>query len=349
MNDKAGKVIILATSPKSHGGVSAVLNAYRSGQQWKQYHVVWIATHLDGSPLTKMAYMVVALIRFLVLIPFYDAVHIHSGIGVSPKRKQVFFIIAGCFHKKRIIHLHIGDQIADPEQIRLYRSMLEQADCVVALSEKWKAFILSHFQVKGDVRVIYNPCPGIMPVAVEQRKPYIFFAGTINRNKGYKDLILAFASIASRYPQWKLVLAGVGEMEEAIRFASEHLQSGQIQFVGWTQGEKKARLYAEASVFCLPSYAEGLPMSVLEAWAYGTPVVCTPVGALEEIVEDGVNVLLFPAGDTARLAQLLEQLINNNALRESLAANASRLTEQFSSRAINEQVARLYADVLNRK
>ncbi len=347
MSDRQGKVIILATSPKTHGGISAVLNAYRSGEQWKRYHVVWIATHIDRSPVVKLAYMAVALMRFLFLIPFYDAIHIHSGVGVSPRRKRVFFILAGWLHKKRIVHVHLGEQIAEPEQMQLYRPLLEEADCIVVLSEKWKTFVQSHFRVKGEVRVIYNPCPDVWPVAVTKRKPYILFAGTINPNKGYKDLILAFAAIVMRNPQWKLVLAGTGEMDEAHRFASQHLSPGQVTFVGWVQGEAKACLYAEASVFCLPSYAEGFPMSVLEAWSYGTPVVCTPVGALTEIVEDETNVLLFPPGDTTRLTQLLDRMLSDSTLRASLAVEANKLAERFTPRTINEQVGRMYADVLN--
>lgn len=77
-------------------------------------------------------------------------------------------------------------------------------------------------------------------------------------------------------------------------------------FLGWVSGEAKDNAFKEAMIFCLPSYAEGFPMSVLDAWSYGLPVITTPVGGIPDVAQDGVNMLLFNPGDIDMLAKQMK-------------------------------------------
>ena len=112
---------------------------------------------------------------------------------------------------------------------------------------------------------------------------------------------------------------------------------------GWVSGEDKDRLFSCARAFCLPSYAEGLPMAVLEAFAYGLPVITTPVGAIPDIADNGQNVLLFDCGDVDELANSIEKLISDRVLRERLADNGRELaTTVFSQETVSNQIAGIY-------
>ena len=88
------KVLFLATSRKTRGGIAAVLNAYTKFPFWNEYHVCWIGTHIDRSQYWKWLFAVKALFCYIFCIGFYDLVHIHVGELPSIKRKFIFFKIA---------------------------------------------------------------------------------------------------------------------------------------------------------------------------------------------------------------------------------------------------------------
>lgn len=175
------------------------------------------------------------------------------------------------------------------------------------------------------------------------KEKIILYAGTVNKRKGYADLIKAFARIASIYPDWEVVFAGNGEIEEGILLARELGIVNQIEFAGWVSGKSKETLFRKASIFCLPSYAEGFPMAVLDAWAYGLPVITTPVGGIPDIAIDGENMLLFNPGDIDMLASQLNRMISDAALRERIAQCSSKLSQTtFNQKTINKQLEELY-------
>ena len=165
----------------------------------------------------------------------------------------------------------------------------------------------------------------------------------MNRRKGYADLIKAFSSIASLYPDWELVFIGNGEMEKAQEIARAEGVQQQTIFWGWVEGEKKDKIFKQASIFCLPSYAEGFSMAVLDAWAYGLPVVTTPVGGIPDIAQNEENMLLFVPGDIKTLALQLSRLIVDEQLRKHLMFASSHLAAtKFDSVTINAQIGLLY-------
>src|SRR6185369_14535938 len=105
---------------------------------------------------------------------------------------------------------------------------------------------------------------------VAREPALIAFAGRCEPKKGVFDLLEAAAGLAYQFGDLRVELAGSGALE---------------------------KLLARATVFVLPSHAEGLPMGVLEAMAAGCPVVATRVGGVPDLVEDGVTGLLVPPGD----------------------------------------------------
>lgn len=335
------KVLVLATSRKTRGGVTAVINMYRQSPMWTQFNCRWIETHRDGGVLVKVAYLVKALLQYAVCLPFYDIVHIHIGLIPSAKRKYIFWRLAKMLKKKTVIHLHCGSQI---EEIwtRVYRIMFEQSDCAIVLSSSIKRIIEQHTGPSDRIRVVYNPCPEVC-IKDGPKDNILLFSGTVCEAKGYKDLIRAFSKVAAKHTDWKLVLAGNGEIAQAHGLAEELGVADKVVIPGWVRGEDKDRLFSCAGAFCLPSYAEGLPMAVLEAFAYGLPVITTPVGAIPDIADNGQNVLLFDCGDVDELANSIEKVISDRVLRERLADNGRKLaTTVFSLETVSNQIAGIY-------
>ena len=341
------KVLVVSTSRYTHGGITAVLKLYENSEIWSKYHCRWIGTHRDGNKIIKLYWAIKALILYLLLLPFYDIVHIHFSLKPSAIRKFPFFKIAKLFHKKTIIHLHCGSQIDDIWS-PIYQTMFDQCDYSIVLSESLKSKVVKRIGEKNNIHVINNPCPKKSYNTKYKKQNHILFAGTLCEGKGYKDLIKAFSLIANKYPEWKIVLAGNGETEQAQTLAKKLNISERTILLGWVNGEEKHKAFCEADIFCLPSYAEGFPMAVLDAFAYGLPVITTTVGGIPDIAVDGENMLLFaPDGNIENLSRCLERLIIDKHLREKFSKESFHLANTtFNINTITQQISELYEKVV---
>lgn len=337
------KVLVVATSPESRGGIATVVNAIRKTSVWETYKCCWIETHIDRSLLFKVTKLIIGFIKYIILLPWYDIIHIHLSTTISANRKYYFYKLARIFRKKVVIHLHCGSQLSDIWNSK-YEDMFINADRCIVLSNSIRNLIVSRTGKGDNVDVVYNPSPSNIEISLSQKRDnIILFAATLYKEKGYLDLIEAFAQIATKYPKWQLVLAGNGNQEEGLNKSILLGIEKQVKFLGWIKGLDKDKVFRSASIFCLPSYAEGFPMAVLDAWAYGIPVITTPVGGIPDIVVDGKNGLLFKPGDVNELAQKLTLLIENNELRTQISTESLHLANTtFNCTTIANQLANIY-------
>ena len=337
------RTLIIATSKYTRGGITAVIKAQQRGEQWEKYHCKWIGYHVDRSNWIKVLYYVFAFARYIVLLPFYQIVHLQFSLPTDAKRAYLFFRVAKLFGKKTIIHLHCGDQLPQIWN-PMYEKLFTGCDLALVLSPSIKRKVEEYIGAGYKVKVLYNPCPTIEETTpFDRREKEILFAGTLNKNKGYADLITGFSKIAKRHPDWKVVFAGNGEVEQAKELADKLGIANQCNFLGWVNGEQKDSAFRRASVLCLASYQEGFPMAVLDAWAYGVPIVSTPAGGLIDIVEEGENGLLFEAGNTDQLSEKLEQIISDAALREHIALESRHMADTtFNMDNLNLKLGEIY-------
>lgn len=345
---KLPKVLVVATSRRTRGGITAVVKAHETGAQWKKYHCRWIQTHRDGNIVIKLWYFTTALIEYVCLLPFYDIVHIHIATRQSAIRKQIFFYLAKFLNKKTIFHFHPSNEkfLFEPNNQRLYNRLFSKADIVLVLSEQWKRWIKEALGLTKGIKVLYNPCP-IVNRTEDLRQKHILFAGTLIQRKGYDTLLKGFAIIASKYPQWKVVFAGNGEIDEAILMSRNLCIDSQVEFLGWVSGADKEKVFQESSIYCLASSGEGFPMGMLDAWAYGIPCVVTPVGGITDILEDGKNGLIFPVGDSDKLAEQLDLLMRDQILRKRIVAGSDMYVYgAFCVTNINRELDEIYESLM---
>lgn len=346
------RVLVIATSKKTRGGITSVVKAHERGEQWEEFGCVWIETHRDSCTLVKLLCLLKALWGYVIHLPFCDIVHIHVSEPVSAIRKCPFMWLAKLWRKKTIVHFHSfsPDTTIRGKHKGLYRFIFEKADILIVLSEMWRGYVTECFDINNKIRVLYNPCVAEVSDKVYEKKRQILYAGTLNRRKGYADMIKAFSLIANKYPDWCIALAGNGEMEMGKALAKELKVENEVHFLGWMNGEEKDRIFKESMFFCLPSYAEGFPMAVLDAWAYGLPVITTPVGGIPDIAQNGKNVLLFTPGDVYTLAEKMEKLICDDELRNNMSNQSLHLSATtFNANTINQKLGTIYKQLIEKK
>lgn len=159
--------------------------------------------------------------------------------------------------------------------------------------------------------------------------------------KGLDVLIEAVAALSRRGTDARLVLVGSGPLDGTLRRKARHLGlERQVSFEGAVGQDDMARHYADADAFCLPSFAEGLPIVLMEAMATGRPVVATRITGIPELVDDGVSGLLVAPGSLEQLVGALERLAASPKLREQMGlAGRQKVEEAFDARRCAEQVA----------
>ncbi len=181
------------------------------------------------------------------------------------------------------------------------RAHLEGAACLHALCDAEAAAIRA-CGLKNPICILPNgvdlpAAPSTHPTpAWADRLPagrrVLLFLGRIHPKKGLLNLLQAWTRLPAP-PDWQLVVAGWdqgGHQQELEQFAATHGLRDQITFVGPLHGPAKSAAYAHAHAFILPSFSEGLPMTVLEAWAHGLPVLMTAACNLPEGFAEGAAI-----------------------------------------------------------
>ena len=171
-------------------------------------------------------------------------------------------------------------------------------------------------------------------------------AGRLSPEKGFEVFVEAAAQATAKRPEAGFVLFGDGPLREQLTNAVR-ARGLQDRFILAGFRADLADLLPQVDVQVLSSYAEGLPVILLEAMAAGVPVVATRVGGVPEVVADGVHGLLVDAGDAAGLAKGIEQLLASNELRQRLGlAGRARIIDQFSSSMQGERYRALFDRVV---
>lgn len=346
------RVLVLATSIKTKGGITSVIKSYQETRMWSDWNCFWLATHIDKNPIIKIGIYLKSIILFILIIPFYSIVHIHFSEPTTAFRKYPFVKLSKTFGKRIIIHFHSFsiESTINGNYEKRYHRIFVASDKILVLSEQWKKWLGDKWpEIYNKIEVVYNPCQPVNPKDRDKKKVNtIIYAGALNSRKGYADLINSFSKIAYKYPEWKLELAGNGELDNA-KLLIENLQlSQQVYLKGWISGKSKEEFFSTASIFCLPSYAEGFPMAVLDAWAYGVPVITTPVGGLPDILIDKQNALVFRPGDTNTLSQILDDLISDEELRKNLSKASLKLSNtKFNLHQITTKIDQIYHSLIN--
>ena len=278
------------------------------------------------SPLYAAAFclrMVAARLRNSV-----DVVHINLASSGSTYRKLVIAACARLLGVPYVLHLHGAEYQAFWKEDggvmdRCIRQMFERASQVIVLGRVWRDFISRRAPAAADrITIIPNAAAApALPHIGGGETVHILFLGRIGDRKGVPQLGEALHRMRGE-PGWRATIAGDGAVEAARVKAAELGLTDRVSIPGWVGPDTVAQLIASADILVLPSFAENLPVSVIEGMAAGLAIVATPVGAVEDIIVDGETGLLVPPGDVEALTEALARLVKSPQLRARLGGNA---------------------------
>lgn len=214
----------------------------------------------------------------------------------------------------------------------LRRRVYPLADLVTANSRGALATMQKWMQV-NRLALVRNPLPPRAYAAkledAGSRDTTILAIGRLHQQKGFDILLDAFAILQRQIPDWRLVIAGSGPLEQDLKRQATALSIAEkVSWLGFV--DEPLPLYAKASIFALPSRYEGMPNALLEAMAAGCACVVSDASAGPlELVTDGTNGLICPTGDSSTLATALYRLATDTTLRHSLGTAASVTAEDY--------------------
>ena len=328
------------------GGVAAVENVYSTFYQPFNH----VTTTVTNGQVKKLLVLCKAILQFqywMLFHPEIKIVHVQGSVGASFWRKAIFIYIAKFFHKKVVWHMHAGRFAVFYQQHRYaVRKVVDKSDVIIALSEYWKEYFKNEFPTKR-VEIIKNVISA--PVVHKQQTGYftLLFLGLLGKNKGIYDLLECIRDHKVEFQgKLKLYIGGNGEIEHVKQLIKEYGIADIVIFEGWVSGDKKIELLNKSDAYILPSYKEGLPISILEAMSYGMPIISTPVGGIPEIVSNGENGYLVEPGNKEDIYKAIMSLLNDADLRNRMGRiSLSRVGEHLPE-YVEKQLETLYDSLL---
>jgi glycosyltransferase involved in cell wall biosynthesis len=297
-----------------------------------------LVTRDEGGVLRSLLLMVRAILRIWAAA-FADEiafVHVNVGDKGSVIRKGLIILASRLAGAKTLLHLHAGGLIPYYSRSPLWlqfllRTPFRLTTHTVVLGKVWRDWLVSEVGVApASIDVLYNGVP-VDPVprdfsSTAQPIRTLLFLGQLKELKGIGDFIEALGLISADAPAWRAIVAGNGDIPHYQGLAAARGVGDRVEFTGWVDQSRVRELLAEADMLVLPSHHEGLPLVILEALGSGTPVICTPVGAIPEVLEDQKDALFVEPRDPAGLSKAIAALL---ADPQRLQALSDRGLERF--------------------
>jgi glycosyltransferase involved in cell wall biosynthesis len=339
------------------GGMTQVHRTWLQAEAMAGVEVDYIETMGEGSFLTKLGKNIAYEAKFIKrLATGYrpDVFHIHVADRRSFYRKLAYFEQAQLTGKPVVVHIHgaVFEEFHDASaaNAKAIHWMFRRAAAVLVLHQRIFDKAREWVGDEGRVEILYNPVDlrifDQAPTPPAGGPPTVLMMGEVGERKGAFDLAAAIPAILEAVPDARFRFAGNGETDRLQEQVDSLGISDHVDVMGWTAGAEKIAAFKSADVYCLPSYAENLPVSVLEAMAAGLPVVGTPVAGTPEAIIDGETGFMVSPGDQEALSERIIRLLQDTNLRERLAlAGRARAEAHFDNEVVVSRLVSLWREL----
>jgi glycosyltransferase involved in cell wall biosynthesis len=341
--------------PSGKGGMAAVMRDLLASPLAEHHRLEPIVTWRGFQPATRAWVFAKALASLAVwcLRPGKRLVHVHTAVRGSLYRKSVCVLLVRLLRRPVVLHVHAGPGDIVPFAERLgparrlfFRRALRAASRVLAVSTE-SARAMERCLGARDIVVIPNAAPEVAAelaetVAAEPRLLYL--GGFEFPVKGGQVLVAALELCAAELDEVVFELAGPGEPPEALRRLAARAPN--VRCAGWLDPAAKAEAFKRCGLFVLPSLSEGLPVALLEAMAWGRPILATRVGGVPDVVGDGVEARIVPPEDPAALAEAIRSLMRDPERRWRLGRAARQRALSLNEEEVCGRLDALYRELV---
>jgi glycosyltransferase involved in cell wall biosynthesis len=312
-----------------------------------------IPTHQRGSVKLRLLVFAKALraLAGFCLRPGDRVVHLHTTVRGSMYRKTICAMLAKALRAPVVLQVHVGEpeletfrERVDPISLAAFRWAFAHADRVLSVGAASAREVEQHYAAR-DVEVLPNAAPAPVPGPVPDPAPagaarLLYIGGFHDPVKGGEVLLDALPSILAAHPGVRVTIAGPGEPPARLAAAN-----GNATWLGWLDADAKARALREADIFLMPSTSEGLPVALLEAMAYGKPIVATRVGGIPDVLADGTEGVLVAPGDVDALAAAVTALVGDPQRAQQLGRAAKERVAELGPDTIAKRLDLVYQEV----
>jgi glycosyltransferase involved in cell wall biosynthesis len=350
------RIVMVGPDLAASGGITSVARSFLASPAWQDTQVDW---HSTGRTPWEMAVQIKRF-RDQVRSRPAEVYHLHIGAPTfahpatslysSVLRKWAYSQVLHEHRLPVVLHLHGSDGLVQFHQASLaHRRWLDdwftQASAVVTVSRAMEREVSRWLRDRTPVVHLPNPVETSRFFKAQPTEPRVVFLGAIRPAKGIYDLLEAARTVLRQVPEARFDFVGGGEISELQqRIATIGLEE-RARCLGPRSAEEVPKILAESAIFCLPSHAEGLPVSILEAMAASLPVVATRIAGIPELVEHGTSGLLVEPHDPGGLAAALTRLLRDPKRCVKMGSEGRARVEQCFERDL---LARHLADLWRR-
>lgn len=352
------RVVINTTDLRSQGGVSNHFLGLRD--KFSSEVTYFYVGENSENPLFLPFLQFIDFFRFISVVRGRkpEIIHLNPSLGIKAIIRDAGYLLLAKLitNAKIVVFFHGWNAEFSSRITRNYSSLFalifNNADALIVLSSEFKR-TLTHWGIIKPVYIettkvddsLVNDLSG--PVNHNDGMFNILFMARIIREKGIFETIDTYSILKSKYPKCTLSIAGEGpELEPAKEYVEEKSITD-VEFHGYVEGEKKNCLFRNASCYLLPTtHGEGLPTSVVEAMAFGLPVISRPVGGLKDFFENEQMGFLTDSKEPEVFAELIVQLISRPNLTNSIAKfNFNYAQKYFLASKVADRIESIYQDI----
>lgn len=335
------------------GGISAVVEYWSDYIEKLQYYPTWKA----GNAIVRVWWFVTSYVRIAIRLLFdkkIKIVHLHFAADGSFWRKEKLLRLSNLFGVKVVLHCHASRfkdfyNEASEDKKRWIEKTLKKSDLLIVLSHSWKEWFTSIGVPKEKICILHNitSYPTIIETAkVKDGKVHFLFMGEIGQRKGVFDILRGITKNKNAFEgKIELRIGGNRNEKQLLGMIHDNGLEDIVKFEGWVGGDKKIDLFNWADVFILPSFNEGLPISILEAMSYGMPIVSSPVGGIPEVVSKNNGILVTP-GNEDEISAAMMRYVEDRTLLETEGKESLKTVETYLPEYVMNHLKEIYLRLL---